>query len=597
MTAKSTDLDFLDIKESLRKHFKKYDDYKDYDFEGSGLASIMDVLAYNTHINGLIANMAINESYLSSAQLRSSAVGHAETLGYVPKSRTSSTAYLTVTATSDTLTDPVTIPKGHVFFGELGDVSYRFVTTTDSRAVKGDDGVYRWSDVEVREGKSKKKSFVVSSETDAVYVVPDANIDTSTMVVSVKENSTTTEKIAYTNIETVATITPTSMVYMVKEIANGYYELFFSDGNVLGTPPPIGGVIEVEYLQSKGDASNGCENFSATVLDVDGTELSLSVGAAESGGGSDKESLTSIKLNAPRVFSAQQRLVTSDDYSALILSRFGNDVENVVSWGGADNIPPEYGKVFVSLDFRDGVDRNRQTEVKESIIADLTSHLSIMSIDTEFVNPAITYLEIKTIFNLDPVSKPDTTEGMQQTVQQFIVEYMKENLSTFGTIFRRSNLLSAIDSIHPSILNSRMDVKGQQRFIAFDPRPTNYEVQFPFALATPDKDDHVISTSPFLWQGSTVVIKNELGSHRLQIFNLDNQVEFKNIGYYDESLGKVVIQALEIDTNLQPVEIKVSASPANASTIKPLRNYIIELDETLSTSTALIDEETIKVSL
>lgn len=606
MAVKSTDLDFLEIKQSLKQHFKKFDEYKDYNFEGSGLASIMDVLAYNTHVNGLIANMAINESFLSSAQLRSSAVAHAETLGYTPKSNTASTAYLDLRLTTDTSSIPQkTVPgapkkiaKGHAFFAEVGDTSYKFVATDDTSAVGNvfSDGtiIYDWTGIEVKEGTYREKTFLVSSEKDAVYVIPDANVDVSTMVVTVSENTTTDEEVSYSNILSVSSITPESRVYMVKEISNGYYEMFFSDGNVLGEAPTVGSVIRVSYLQTLGEKSNGAVNFTADRLD----NLRLLVtNNTEAGGGSDKESLDSIKRNAPRAFSAQQRLVTAEDYSAMIQANYGNDIQNVIAWGGADNLPPQYGKVFVSLDFQDGVPSERQALVKESIISDLTSHLSIMSIDTEFVEPEKTYLEINTVFQLDAVSKIDTPEGQADTVMQFIVDYVKENLGTFGTVFRRSNLLSAIDSIHPSILNSRMEVKGQQRFTAFDPRPTNYDISFPFTLAAPDNDTHVITSSPFTWQGESVIIKNELGSHKLQLFTLDGELAFGNVGHYDQANGQVLIKSLEVETNLRPVSIKVSAIPANSSTIRPLRNYIIELDESVSTTRAMIDEGTTKVTL
>jgi hypothetical protein len=381
---------------------------------------------------------------------------------------------------------------------------------------------------------------------------------------------------------------------MIKEISNGYYEMFFSDGNVLGEGPGVGSVIRVSYLQTLGEKPNGAINFNADRLD--GLRIEVT-NTTEAGGGSDKESLSSIKLNAPRAFASQQRLVTAEDYAAMIQSNYGNDIQNVIAWGGADNQPPEYGKVFVSLDFYEGVPYQRQNIVKESIISDLTSHLSIMSIDTEFVNPKKTYLEINTVFQLDAVSKIDTPEGQSSTVMQFIVDYVKENLGTFGTVFRRSNLLSDIDSIHPSILNSRMEVKGQQRITVIEPRALSHVIDYPFALASPDKDVNTVTTSPFLWQGKNVIIKNELGSHKLQIFNLDGELEFSNIGYYDEAKGQVLINALEVQTNLLPVEIKISVVPANSSTIRPLRNYIIELDEGLSTSRAIIDEGTIKVTL
>ena len=606
MAVKTTNLDFLEIKQSLRQHFKQHDDYKDYNFEGSGLASIIDVLAYNTHVNGLIANMAINESFLSSSQLRSSAIAHAETLGYTPKSNTASTAYLDLRLTTDTSSvpqksvpgSPKKIAKGHAFFAEVGDTSYRFVATDDTSVVGNvfSDGTitYDWTGIEVKEGTYREKTFFASSEEDAVYVIPDTNVDVSTMIVTVSENATTDEEVSYSNILSVPSITPDSRVYMIKEISNGYYEMFFSDGNVLGQAPAVGSVIRVSYLQTLGEKSNGAVNFSADRLD----NLQLSVvNTTEAGGGSGKESLDSIKRNAPRAFAAQQRLVTAEDYAAMIQANYGIDIQNVIAWGGADNQPPKYGKVFVSLDFRDGVDFDRQEIVENAIISDLTSHLSIMSIDTEFVNPEVTYLEIDTVFQLDAVSKIDTPEGQADSVMQFIVDYVKANLGTFGSVFRRSNLLSEIDSIHPSILNSRMEVRGQQRFTTIVPVEQNYEVSFPFALSSPDKDTHVITSSVFDWQGGSVVIKNELGSHKLQLFNLDGELEFGNIGHYDQATGKVYLKNLAIDTNDRPVTVKISAVPANSSTIRPLRNYIIELDESVSTTNALIDEGTIKVSL
>ena len=377
MAVKTTDLDFLKIKQSLKQHFKQYDDYKDYDFEGSGLASIIDVLAYNTHVNGLIANMAINESFLSSSQLRSSAVSHAETLGYTPKSNTASTAYLDLRLTTDTSSVPQkTVPgapkkiaKGHAFFAEIGDTSYRFVATDDTSVVGNvySDGtiIYDWTGIEVKEGTYREKTFLVSSEKDAVYVIPDTNVDVSTMVVTVSENSTTDEEVSYSNILSVSSITPESRVYMIKEISNGYYEMFFSDGNVLGQAPAVGSVIRVSYLQTLGEKSNGAVNFSADRLG--GLQLNVT-NDTESGGGSNKESLDSIKRNAPRAFASQQRLVTAEDYAAMIQANYGNDIQNVIAWGGADNIPPQYGKVFVSLDFYDGVPPQRQNIVKESII-------------------------------------------------------------------------------------------------------------------------------------------------------------------------------------------------------------------------------------
>ena len=592
MTINTSNLDFNDIKSKLKTHLRSSGEFEDYDFNTSGLSNILDVLAYNTHINALIANLAINESFLTTSQIRTSVIGHAESLGYSVKSRTAARAVVNVKLTIPNPPSTYTLNAGTEFTTNIDDIGYRFFTVSTHAVDISQDNTFSFENVQIVEGETNKRTFFANTEDNVSYVIQDKNIDTSTLSVRVKDNATSPDFVSYHDIQTVTTINDDSTVYMVNETPNGYYDITFSDGNVLGKRPIRGNVIEVSYISTNHIDGNGAQKF--TLNGISGGEV---VTVSPSAGGSERESTNSIKLNAPRAYTTQNRLVTADDHRALIQARHSNYIRDVVSWGGNDNLPPQYGKVFVSLDFRDGVDFARQDLVKESIISDLTSHLSIMSIDTEFVNPQKTYLEIDTIFQLDAVSKIDTTAGQSETVMQFIVDYVKENLGTFGSVFRRSNLLSEIDSIHPSILNSRMEVKGQQRFTTIIPVEEDYVLNFPFALASPDKDSHVITSSVFEWKGGSVIIKNELGSHKLQIFNLNGELEFSNIGYYDQATGKVHLKSLAVDTNGRPVEIKISAVPANSSTIRPLRNYIIELDESVSTTRALIDEGTIKVSL
>jgi len=280
MTIKNSDLDFANIKQSLIEHFRQSEDFSDYDFDGSGLSSILDVLAYNTHINALTANMAINESFLSSSQIRSSALAHAEALGYTTKSRTGSTGLVTATVDALPSEDVLTLPLGHRFTGDVDEVSFTFVTQEQTIAFKtGDQFVFE--NVRVHEGVSKTNTFLFSGEDNA-YVISDKNMDTSTMSVKVFSNFNTSVYDTYINIENSVTIDEDSKVYIVKEVSNGYFEIFFSDGNVLGQAPTVGSKIQVEYLQTRGPDANGVSSFSAESLN--GRTVTTQTVSASSGG-------------------------------------------------------------------------------------------------------------------------------------------------------------------------------------------------------------------------------------------------------------------------------------------------------------------------
>jgi hypothetical protein len=612
MAIQNSELDFFSIKSQLQTYLEQQTEFQDYDFTASGLSNILDVLAHNTHINGLVANMAINESFLGSAQLRSSVVSHAESLGYIPKSRTASSAILSLSVVNHP-TGPasLSLPIGTEFTSSLGTSVYTF-TTQEQCTAQFDDGNYVFKNfsndtrITVREGSKKTKTFIVGEGEGAIYVLPDDTLDVSTINVKVYDNYLSNSFQRFSNINDVTTVNADSKVFILRETANGQYEVFFSDGNILGTAPRAGNRIEVTYITSRGSEANGAEAFSTSTT-VDGQPIQVSVIAA-SGGGAEKENVSSIKLNAPRSFAAQNRLVTADDYTALISKNYGNFIRDVIAWGGNDNIPKQFGKVFVSLNFLDGVAPSVEEEVKQNIKDQLTSNLSIMSIDTEFVAPEMTFLELTTVFNIDPLKSPSSTEALQAQVDAFIRDYMDNVLGTFESVFRRSNLLTQIDSLSSSILNSKMSVKVQQRIdlnsqIAEIEESKNllgrpllsyiekdHTIKFPFLLAEPDKDDHTINSSVFKSNGKNVVVKNLLGSTQLQLQDLDGAVVINNIGTYDPVKGTVLLNSIRIDKDgYVGTGIRISAVPANQSTISPLRNYIITLDESVSSTTGYID--------
>ena len=594
MTVNTSDLDFINIKSKLKTYFKNTSEFGDYDFEASGLSSILDVLAYNTHINALIANMAINESFLSTSQLRSSVVGHAESLGYFPRSKSSSIAVLNVTVSDPGgIVEQETLLSRSPFITAIDETAFSFYTNESYTATRNENDEFVFSNIKVYEGEERTKTFFADDSIDTVFVIPDENIDTSTMVVNVFENSNADVSVRYKNILDVAAIDENSRVYMLRESPNGDYEMYFGDGELLGMRPKTGNVIEVSYISTSQKDSNGAVQFRTDLFggqDVTVTTVMPSAGARE------KESLQEIKVNAPRAFATQQRLVTADDYTSMIQSNYSQYVKDVIAWGGNDNLPPKFGSVFVALNFIGGYSEEVQNEIKDLIRENLTDFRSIMSIETEFVDPEIVYLRLTTSFNLDSTLSTLNSEQYKQEISDLISTYFLTEMDTFGSIFRRSNLLSRIDDYSPAILNSKMSVVAQRQLnirsyfdeldeyhqtagtTAPDFIERDITVNFPFLLATPDKDDHVIITSPFRYFNQNAIIKNELGSYKLQVFDMSGNVLVSNVGDYQPANGEVNFRAWRMERDTVDI-IKVTATPANQSTITPLRNYLFELDD------------------
>ena len=594
MTVNTSDLDFINIKSKLKTYFKNTSEFKDYDFDASGLSSILDVLAYNTHINALIANMSINESFLSTSQLRSSVIGHAESLGYAPRSRSSSIAVLTVTVSDPGgSVEQETIPARTPFVTAIDETAFLFYTNQSYTATRNENDEFVFSDVKVYEGEERIKTFFADESVDTVFVIPDENIDTSTMIVNVFENANADVSVRYKNILDVSAINKDSRVYMLRESPNGDYEMYFGDGELLGLRPKTGNVIEVSYISTSKTDANGAAVFRTNLFG--GQDVIVST-VMPSSGGSEKESIQEIKINAPRAFATQQRLVTAEDYVAMIQSNYGQYVKDVIAWGGNDNIPPKFGSVFVALNFLGGYTDAVKDEIKELIRENLTDFRSIMSIETEFVDPEVVDLRLTTSFNLDSTLTTASTESYKQEISNLIENYFLNKLGTFGSIFRRSNLLSLIDDQSPAILNSRMTVTAIRQLEIrpfFDEVDAYHQlkgttppdfierditVNFPFLLATPDKDDHIISTSPFRYYNQNAVIKNKLGSLTLQVMDTRGNVLVSNVGDYQPADGTVNFRAWRMERETNDT-IKVYATPANQSTIMPLRNYLFELDD------------------
>ena len=605
-TIRSTQLDFNTIKSRLKDYLKQQTEFADYDFEASGLSNILDVLAYNTHFMGLNANFALNESFMNTAQLRSSVTSLAEGLGYVPKSYSSSKADLNLAVQISAETRPtlITLPRGTSFTSSVGDISYTFQTRENFIATDDGTGLYQFLNstdgvaIPVFEGIEKTKTFFVGDIADnQVYVIPDITMDTSTIRVRVFPTASSSSFDTYINIQRALRINDDSKFFQIKEVPNGFYEIIFGDGTTTGKAPVASNKIVIDYLSTQGTVANNASSFSpSSDVTINGVDYTLvTTTEAASAGGAYKESIESIRQNAPIAFTSQRRLVTAEDYKAQIQSNYGGFLDDVTSYSGADSIPAIYGVTYIGLKFKAGVSASRQQNVKDRIKTDLTDNMAIMSINTEYVDPITTLLEISTTFNLDPDLTGSTSQALQTQVQNTINNFFTTNLKKFNKVFRRSNLLTLIDALDPSILNSKMEIKLKQSFVPTANIPLSYTISFPVSLAEPDDIISSLTTSQFTFNSQTCSIKNKIGTTKLQIISIDGTVEVDNIGSYNNLTGIVNLVGFK-PTAFEGSEISISVFPANQNTIRPLRNYILDIDTT-SSSRAVLDFQNTAVSI
>ena len=609
----STQLDFDQIKNKLKNYLSAKTEFADYDFEGAGLSNILDVLAYNTHFNALTANMALNEAFISTAQLRSSVISHAEALGFSIRSATSSQARFTATlnlAGVANRAQTYVLPVDSVFTGSNENGSFQFLTTQAFTATDDGTGLYTFVDadgvsgVTAFEGTKITKTFFVGQATDRqIYIIPDADIDTTTAIIKVFESPSSTVFEEYTPLKRALTVNAKSTYYTLREVPNGTFELNFGDGVTFGKSPEAGSKIEVTYLRTTGPSANEIKSFSTSVqYNVGGTNFALQiVPQANSAGGANKQGIDSIKDLAASAFATQQRLVTPEDYRSTIAANFPT-VKDVSVWGGEDNVPVNYGKVYVALDFNDGLTNAAKIIVKDNIKSNFTNNLSVMSITPEFVDPIEIFIDTTTSFTFNPDLTGSTALALENKTRVAIRDYLLNTVSGFNKTFRRSNLLTDIDEVDIAVLNSRMNIKLQQRLIPTLDTPLNYELVYPVQLANADDVLTIIESDLFQMTGVTGNLKvvNTLSSNKLKIINVDDAdtVVQDNVGNFNSLDGTLSLINFNPGTILSGSNfIKFSAVPQNESEVRSQRNFVFKVDEERFTVTSSVDRQGNRVAL
>ena len=554
------------------------------------------MLAYNTHYNALTANFALNESFLSTAQLRSSILSLAEGIGYVADSRTASQAIINLSVSIPNGPPKIQINEFFKFNTSIDEIDFVFQTREDLNAIDDGTGVYTFTDIagegniKIYEGIQRTKTFIALKSADnPVYVVPDRNLDLSTAVVRVYETPSSSSFVTYSNLQSARTINENSTLYILREAPNGFFELSFGNGVTLGKAPLVGSKIEIEYISTGGSSGNGALTFSAqNSVNVEGVNYPVSVTTvSKSIGGGAKESIESIRKNAPFQYASQNRMVTASDYSALILKNYSSFISDIQSFGGEDALEPEYGAVFVSILFNNDVDAETQTRIKNEILQ-LSDELSVASFSVKFDDPVTTFVEVQTFFQFNDNLTTLARNTIQGDVDTAINNYFAINTGKFNQSFRRSNLLSLVDNTSPSVLSSRQNVKLQRRFTPTLTAIQDHKLRYAAPLATPDDVNYIVTSNQFSINGNACVLRNKLKSNKLEVFDsVANSVVLDNVGDYSGDTVNIV--GLQIDTLLTSDNfIKVSATPANQSAISPLRQDIIVLDGSKS-FTSIVD--------
>ena len=576
-----TELDFDDIKANLKTFLSKQNEFTDYDFEGSGMAVLLDLLAYNTHYQAVYANMLANEMFLDSADLRNSVVSHAKHIGYTARSARSPFATLSVTV-NDATGSTLTMPKGTAFTTTIDGVSYNYVTNV-ARSITPTNGVFTFSNVKVYEGTLVTNKYTVdTSNANQRFLIKNTNADTSTLKVTVQNSSSDSTTTAYTLTEDVTSVDSTSTVYFLEAVEDSQYEVKFGDG-VLGKALSNGNIVSLEYIVTNAADSNGATTFT-NASTIGGFSNITVVTSSASGGGADAESVDSIKFNAPKKYSSQNRAVTANDYKALVRSLYAN-VQSIQVWGGEDNNPPTYGRVFIAIKPTSGV--TLTNSVKDSITTSLNSY-NVGSVIPVIVDPVITYLIPEVYVKYDSKITTKTDNDIETLVTTTITNYSTNNLEQFGNMFRYSKFVKAVDDTDASILSNITRLKVYQYFTPNTSGTNTYTINFENSLYHPhDGHTTILETTGFNTNdgsGREYFLDDDGSGNVRLIYYVGGTKTIQNStqGTIDYATGKITISDIYITAvsnvdGATSTKIRVKTQPAS-NDIVPVRQQLLEID-------------------
>jgi hypothetical protein len=603
-----TEFDFDEVKDNLKVFMRNQTEFKDYDFEGSGLSALLDVLAYNTHYLGFNANMLANEMFLDSSQLRSSVVSHAKTLGYTTRSARAAQAvinvYLNTTDTSATMT------AGTVFTASIGDTSYQFVTIQDTISTNI-GSVIPFNNLSVYEGSFVSTRYTTDTQNvEQRFLINDARADTTTLTVKVQNSSTDSITATYTLATDIAALTSTSNVYFLQEVEDGKFEIYFGD-DILGNAVVDGNIIILNYVVTNKGVANSASTFTNSAA-IDGiSSVNVSTVSA-SAGGSEPETIQSIKYNAPLDYASQGRCVTAEDYKTYVKQLFPN-TQAVSVWGGENGSYnsstgvsdiAEYGKVFISVKSTTGLNLNEVQ--KAQLVTDLASY-TVASITPVVVDPETLNLILNVNFKYDSSATTRANESLVSLVNSTITNYNTNYLKVFNSVFRHSQFTGLVDATDSAILSNITTVSLSSSYTPNTLGSYSFTVNLGNPLYNPHSGHNaasggVIASTGFYVSGNiNEMFFDDDGVGNLRIYYLVSGVRT----YYLELAGTVdyltglistypvyITEVSNVDGSASTA-IRLTGTP-NSTDIVGKRNQILEIDILNTTVTG--NQDTIAVS-
>ena len=591
-------LDFDGIKDNLKTFLSQQDEFTDYDFEGAGMNILLDVLAYNTHYLGYNANMLANEMYLDSADQRSSIVSLAKQVGYTPKSATSSKATIDVLINNASGAS-ITMSRGTQFTTTVDGTNYSFVNNADV-SITPVDGVYKFSSLDIFEGTYLNFKYTANtSDTDQRFIIPNDNVDTTTLTVKVQESASDSTTNTYTLAGGITGLDSTTQVYFLQEVEDGRYEVYFGDG-VLGKAIADGNIVILDYITCNRDEPNGATTFtlSGNVGGFSNVTITTLNNAAN---GSGPESIKSIKINAPRDYSAQDRAVTAEDYKVLVKSLYAN-AQSVQVYGGEDAAVPDYGKVYISVKAKSGSNLTELT--KESLVKSLKS-FAVASVTPVIIDPETTFITLVTTFKYDSSLTTKDVSTLETNVINAISSYNTDTLENFTGMFRYSEVLKTIDDADSSILSNITKVKMYKYITPTLASALKYTLSFNNAFYNPHSEHNksaggVVSSTGFKINDDSSTNEHFLdddGAGNVRVYYLSGTTRIytsSTYGTINYTTGEIILTSAHI-TSISNVDgaastqIRVTVQP-DSNDVVPVRNQVLSIDTANSTVTASIDE-------
>ena len=591
-----SELDFENIKSSLKRFLSNQTQFKDYDFEGSSMAVLLDLLAYNTHYLAYNANFVANEMFMDTAQLRSSVASLAKLVGYTPNSARAPIADLKLVI-NDATGSTVTIPAGTKFSSSIDGLTYTFVTVGD-HVVQPVDGVYTAQSLNVYEGTYVSYNYTFdSTDIDQRFLIPSDRADSTTIKVAVQNSASDVTTATYNKATSITELNGDSKVYFLQEAEDGQYEIYFGDG-VIGKKLADGNIISISYVVTNKTEANAATTFSLQGSISGFTDVTITVNSSAQGG-AEPESLQSIKTSSANFYASQDRAVTVEDYKSKTKQLYAN-VQSVSAWGGEDNDVPFYGRVYISILPTSGSNLTEST--KSRIITDLKKY-SVASVTPVIVDPEITNIILRSSIKFDQTATTKVADAIKSDVITTITNYNANTLQSFDNMFRHSKVIGLIDDTDESILSNVTTVQLRKSFTPTIGSSQKYSIAFSNALYNPHSGHAsdgggILSSTGFKIDGNTtdVFFLDDDGNGNVRRYKMDGSARsYVNAsqGSIDYSSGLVEVNSLNV-SNIENIRgaastvIEITVKP-NSNDIVPIRNQVLDIDVANSSVTVEAD--------